>query len=276
MPFLRFVQKHRLIGSSFSLLGLVGLAFLLLPLVALLTHAPLSTMWETLSDRAQQAISISISSTLLAVFVIILLGTPLGWQLARNPSPKWRLVEFFLYIPLLMPPLVIGLLLVYFYGPYGMIGSVLAHLQISASNSDLAIVIAEIYEAMPYYIFSSIAAFSQVDQSLERTALALGLTPWHTFWRVTLPLAFPGLTVGVAMAFARALGAFGAVIIVAYDPHTLPVEIWISLEEQGLPTALPLALILLLIALPLPLLTVLWRTLYNLRKDRIEPSIHDK
>lgn len=251
--------RARSIRALLTLLALLALAFLLLPFLALLTHTSFSSLAQTFNQGTGQAIETSVFSTLIAVVVIVSFGTPLGWLLSRRTSVFWRLIEFFLYIPLLMPPLVIGLLLVYFYGPYGWIGHFLENYQISATNSFLAIVIAEIYEAMPYFVFSAIAAFSQVDHRLEQTAMALGLTPFHTFRRVTLPLSFPGLTVGIAMAFARALGAFGAVIIVAYDPHTLPVQIWIALEEQGLPTALPIALILMFIALPLPLLAVFWR-----------------
>ncbi len=257
----RFGQNGHTITRIIPLFALLTLTFLLLPFLALVTHVPLAALFHNVGPDTNQAVRISIFSTLIAMVVIVVFGTPLGWLLARQTSLLWRLVEFFLYIPLLMPPLVVGLLLVYFYGPYGLIGNVLSHLQISATNSFLAIIIAEIYEAMPYFVFSSIAAFSQIDQRLEQTAMGLGLTPWQTFRRVTLPLSLSGLTVGIAMAFARALGAFGAVIIVAYDPHTLPVDIWIALEEQGLPTALPLALLLMLIALPLPLLAVLWRVL---------------
>lgn len=87
----------------------------------------------------------------------------------------------------------------------------------------------------------------------------LGYRPLKTLWRVTVPLAWPGLLAGLAMAFARSVGAFGAVIVVAYYPHTLPVAIWIGLQEQGLSQAFPLALLLLLVALPAPLILYLWR-----------------
>jgi len=112
--------------------------------------------------------------------------------------------------------------------------------------------------------FSAQAAFTQVDRKYERASLSLGVSPWRTLVRI---LARPGLSVGFAMAFARAIGAFGAVIVVAYYPHTLPVRIWIALEEPGLPSALPIALLLHIIALPLPLATVLWG---RFKRDRIQ------
>ena len=242
-----------------SLLALLGASFLLLPVIALLAHISLGSVSAALASGGLPALSVSLQTTAVALTVIVIVGTPLGWLLARRHGLLWRTVEFLMFIPLLLPPLVIGLLLVYFYGPYGPLGEMLNRFQLSASNNRLAITIAEIYESMPYYIFAAQAAFSQVDQRLERASLALGQPPHVTFRRVTLPLSAPGLTVGLAMAFARALGAFGAVIVVAYDPHTLPVAIWIALEEQGLPGALPLAFILLAAALPLPLLTALLR-----------------
>lgn len=205
------------------------------------------------------ALVTSLVSTFVAMAAVIVFGTPLGWLLARRSTKTWRLVEFLMLIPLLMPPLVIGLLLVYFYGPYGAIGSSLSKVGLTATNSLLAVILAQIYESMPYYVFSAQAAFGQVDTGLERASLSLGVPPAATFRQITLPLALPGLCVGFAMAFARAIGAFGAVIVIAYSPSTLPVRVWIALQEQGLPAALPLAVFLLCAALPLPLVAVVWR-----------------
>lgn len=244
---------------ALSLLALLGASFLLLPMIGLLAHISPASVGSALTSGGLPALAVSLQTTAIAMTAIVIVGTPLGWLLARRRGPLWRTVEFLMFIPLLLPPLVIGLLLVYFYGPYGPLGEALSRFQLSASNNLLAITIAEIYESMPYYVFAAQAAFSQVDVRLERASLALGQPPVVTFRRVTLPLSAPGLSVGLAMAFARSLGAFGAVIVVAYDPHTLPVAIWIALEEQGLPGALPLAFILLMAALPLPLLTVLLR-----------------
>jgi len=168
-------------------------------------------------------------------------------------------VEYLLVIPLLMPPLVIGLLLVYLYGPYSFFGHLLAIFGVSCSNSFLAVVVAEVYEAAPYYVLAALAAFAGVDRALIHTSYSLGLPPGRTFLRVTLPLASPGLAVAFSMAWARAIGAFGAVIVAACYPHALPVSVWIALQERGLSQALPWALILVLVSLPLPLLTVLWR-----------------
>lgn len=239
--------------------ALVAAAFLLVPLVALAGRLSWHAFAEAWASGGGAALRTSLVSSLAAMAVILVFGMPLGWLLSRRQSAFWRFIEYLMLVPLLMPPLVIGLLLVFFYGPYGAIGAVLTKLGLSATNSLLAVILAQIYEAMPYFVFSAQAAFSQVDTGLERDSLALGASPAETVRRVTLPLALPGLSVGFAMAFARAIGAFGAVIVMAYYPNTLPVRMWIALQEQGLPAALPLAVFLLLAALPLPLLAVLWR-----------------
>lgn len=249
----------KLLRYLLILVAFLCTSFLLIPVISLLFHVSWSTLWQAWSESGSQPLMVSLETTLIAMGVVIVFGTPLGWLLARGRHRLWKLVEYLLLIPLLMPPLVIGLLLIYAYGPYGVIGQVLGHWHLSASNTILAVIIAQIYESVPYYVFSAQGAFSQVDPGYELTSLSLGVPPAATFYRITLPLALPGLGVGFTMAFARAIGAYGAVMVVAYNPHTLPISIWVALEEQGLPTALQLALLLLVMALPLPLATTLWR-----------------
>lgn len=241
-----------------ALMGITVAALLLLPTAALFLHLPAGT-WATAWREGRAALGVSAAATLAALACIVILGTPLAWLLARRQGRFWRVVEVLLLIPLAMPPLVIGLLLVDLLGPYTLFGRLLNDFGLSGSNSLIAVVVAQIYEALPFYVFAAQAAFSQVDPRMEQTAFSLGANPLRAFRLVTLPGALPGLTVGFAMAFARAIGAFGAVIVVAYHPETLPVRIWIALQEQGLPTALPLSLLLLLVSLPLPLMAVVWR-----------------
>jgi len=242
-----------------ALIAILCASFLLLPLVALLFHVQWQGLLAVWRQQGLSSLGLSLYSALVSMVVIVIFGTPLGWVMARGHTRLWRTVEYLMLIPLLMPPLVLGLLLIYFYGPYGVVGQLLAHVHLSATNTLLAVIMAQIYEAIPYYVFSAQGAFQQIDEIHERISWSLGVSPWRTFRRITLPLAVPGLTVGLMMAFARAVGAFGAVIVVAYYPHTLPISVWIALQEQGLPSALPLALLLLIISLPLPLIAVLWR-----------------
>ena len=159
---------------------------------------------------------------------------------------------------LLLPPLVVGLLLIFMVGPFTPIGQALEPFNLSATNTFLALVIAEVYESAPYYVLGAQAAFADVDPRMEQQAALLGDRPFRAVRRVTLPLAAPGLAMALTVAWARAMGAFGAVIIIAYHPYGLPLQIWTTLQETGLASALPFALVLLVVALPLPLAAYLW------------------
>jgi molybdate/tungstate transport system permease protein len=190
--------------------------------------------------------------------VLLVLGTPLAWKLARGSLPFSRVWEAGVLCSLLLPPLVIGLLLVFMVGPYTAIGQLLSHVHLTATNTFLALVIAEVYESAPYYVVGAQAAFAAVDPRLEQQAELLGDRPIRAFRRVTLPLAAPGLAMALSVAWARAMGAFGAVVIIAYHPYGIPMQIFTTLQETGLPSALPYALVLLVVALPLPLAAYIW------------------
>ena len=196
--------------------------------------------------------------TAMGLAVLILVCTPLSWKLARGTLPFPRIWEAGVLASLLLPPLVIGLLLVFMVGPYTTIGGLIAHLNLSATNTFLALVIAEVYESAPYYVLGAQSAFASVDPRLEQQAGLLGDRPRRVFRRVTLPLAAPGLAMSLAIAWARAMGAFGAVVIIAYHPFGIPMQIFTTLQETGLASALPYALVLLVVALPLPLAAYIW------------------
>jgi molybdate/tungstate transport system permease protein len=232
---------------------------LLGPVIALLTHLSWSAIRSSLSaPGALDPLVVSLESGAVTLGVLCVLGTPLAWLMARGRLPFPRVWEAGVLCSLLLPPLVIGLLLIFMVGPYTPIGELLGHLNLSATNTFLALCIAEVYESAPYYVLSAQAAFSGVDPRLEQQAQLLGDRPARVFRRVTLPLATPGLAMGLAVAWARAMGALGAVIIIAYHPFGIPLQIYTTLQETGLASALPFALVLLVVALPLPLAAYIW------------------
>ncbi len=238
--------------------GLIWIA-LLGPVIALLTHLSWSAISSALSaPGALDPLVVSLESGAVTLAVLLLLGTPLAWMLARGTLPFPRVWEAGVLCSLLLPPLVIGLLLIFMIGPYTPIGQLLAHVNLSTTNTFLALVIAEVYESAPYYVLGAQAAFSGVDPRLEQQAELLGDRPRRVFRRVTLPLAAPGLTMALAVAWARAMGAFGAVVIIAYHPFGIPMQIYSTLQVTGLASALPFALVLLVVALPLPLAAYTW------------------
>lgn len=238
--------------------GVIWLA-LLGPVIALLAHLSGGAIASALTaPGGLDPLVASAESGLVTLAVLFGICTPLAWMLAHGKLPFPRVWETGLLCSLLLPPLVIGLLLVFMVGPYTPIGELLAHLHASATNTFLALVIAEVYESAPYYVLGAQAAFAGVEPRLEQQAALLGDRPRRVFRRVTLPLAAPGLVMSLSIAWARAMGAFGAVVIIAYHPTGIPLQIYTTLQETGLASALPYALILLVVALPLPLAAYIW------------------
>lgn len=254
---------RRTLGSASAVASLAGAGLvwlaLLGPVIALLAHLSWSSVKAALTiPGALDPLVVSVQSGAITLAVLLLLGTPLAWKLAQGTLPFPRIWETGVLLSLLLPPLVIGLLLIFMVGPYTPIGEVLGHLNLSATNTFLALVIAEVYESAPYYVLGAQAAFSTVEPGIREQAALLGDRPSRVARRVTLPLAAPGLATALAVAWARAMGAFGAVVIIAYHPYGIPLQIWTTLQETGLPTALPYALVLLVVALPLPLAAYIW------------------
>lgn len=199
------------------------------------------------------AIGISLGLTLVSLGTIAALGTPLAFWLARGNSRHHVVAEAALLVSFLTPPLALGILLAAFYGPLGPLGRLLARLGLVLANDPPAFVLAQVYGALPYYVVAARTAFASVPAELEDLALTLGQSPWRMFWRVSLPLARSGVAAGLALAWVRALGEFGIVLIVAYFPQGIPVKLWVNLQDGGLASVYPLLAVFLLVAMPLPL-----------------------
>ena len=253
-------RKVRSVSGYVSVIGAAVIWIALLgPVIALLAHLSWHAIASSLTaPGALDPLVVSLESGAVTLGVLFVICTPLSWLLARGRLPFPRVWEAGLLCSLLLPPLVIGLLLIFMVGPYTPIGELLGHLNLSASNTFLALCIAEVYESAPYYVLGAQTAFTSVDPRLEQQAQLLGDRPARVFRRVTLPLATPGLAMALSVAWARAMGAFGAVIIIAYHPFGLPLQIYTTLQETGLASALPFALVLLVVALPLPLAAYIW------------------
>jgi molybdate/tungstate transport system permease protein len=254
------LRPIRSVSGALAVVGALVIWVLLLgPVITLFRHISGSAIASSLSaPGALQPLFTSLESGGITLAVLFLVCTPLAWMLARGRLPYPRIWETGLLCSLLLPPLVIGLLLIFMVGPYTPFGELIGHFNWSATNTFLALVIAEVYESAPYYVLGAQAAFTSVDPRLEQQAALLGDRPRRVFRRVTLPLAAPGLAMSLAVAWARAMGAFGAVVVIAYHPYGLPMQIWTTLQLTGLPSALPFALVLLVVALPLPLAAYIW------------------
>ncbi len=238
-----------------------GITVFVAALTLLLLAAPFvglacATDWRHLgfAQGDGDAVAVSLALSLVALGLIVALGTPLAWWLARHRLRGQWLIDALLLLALLTPPLAMGLLLATMYGPYGPAGQWLERAGLLLTNSVPAFVMAQFYAALPYYVLAARAAFEGVPCELEQIALTLGHSPARSFFHVSLPMAKLGLAAAVALAWVRALGEFGVVLIVAYYPQGIPVKLWTNLQDSGLPAVYPLLWVFFLVALPLPML----------------------
>jgi molybdate/tungstate transport system permease protein len=234
---------------AFGLLGSVLLLDLLLPIVNLLLH----TNWpewvsSLMQPSARDAVKVSLIASAIAMLIMTTLGVPLAYVLARAHLPFKRLWVSLVFLPMVVPDLAGGILLLQLFGPYGSIGQPMGFRNIELTNNIAGIVLSQLFVASPFVIVSALAAFSSVNPKLEMAAATLGDSRWHIFWRVSLPLAWPGIAAGITLAWIRALGEFGTTLIMAYNPHSLPVYMWVKFETDGLRGALPAAMCLVLMA----------------------------
>lgn len=231
-------------GSVLWLLGLCLFCYLLAPMLSFLGFLPWSQVPTVLSDpNAQEALTTSLISASCATLFIGLLGIPLGYVLARFTFPGKTLVSLILYVPLVFPPVVSGIMLLVLYGPYGVIGGPLTARGWEIDDSLIGIIIAQAFVSAPFLVVAARSAFEAIDPNLEKVGMTLGQKRWGLFWRVSLPLAWRGILAGLVLAWMRALGEFGATVVMAYHPYTLPVYVYVQLSGLGVASALPLALL---------------------------------
>lgn len=157
-------------------------------------------------------------------------------------------------IPLLTPPLAMGILLVSAYGPYSLPGEILGKFGWTLVNNPAAFVMAQWYGALPYFIITARSAFATVPKDILEAGRTLGASPWQRFWRLSVPLAGPGLASATALAWVRETGEFGIVMIFAYFPQGMPVQLYNNLQNDGVDAVYVLLWLLLLFTLPVPLL----------------------
>lgn len=241
----KHIARGRLSGGGFVLwlLGLWLLGYLLGPLFSFLGFLSWPQVPAMLSDpSALAALTTSLISASISTFFIGLFGIPLGYLLARYSFPGKGLISLIIYLPLVFPPVVSGIMLLLLYGPYGAIGGPLAGVGLEVDESLAGIVVAQVFVSAPFLIVAARSAFEAVDPNLEHVGMTLGQGRWGLFWRISLPLAWRGILAGLILAWVRALGEFGATVVMAYHPYTLPVYVYIQLSGLGVSSALPLAL----------------------------------
>jgi len=234
-------------------LALVGVAFFILPLAGLLARAPWqSALGELTTPEALTALQLSFVISLAATALALLLGVPLAWIYARVPFRGRDLIRALTTLPMILPPVVGGVALLFAFGRRGLFGQALDAIGIRLPFTTFGAILAATFVAMPLLVLTVEAGLRSMDRRYEDAARTLGAGRWVVFRRVTLPLIAPSVFAGAVLCWARALGEFGATITFAGNlpgtTQTLPLAVYIALETRP-EVAIMLSVVLLAVSL---------------------------
>ena len=240
-------------AASCGLAAAVLLAFIGLPLLAIFLRVPLSTLLAQFrSPVVLDALKISLKTSLTALAFIVIAGTPVAYLLGTRQFRGRMLLTTLLELPLVLPPAVAGIGLFAAFGRFGLLGSPLRALGIELPFTWVAVVMAQAFVAMPFYVRQAIAGFASLDAQLLGVSRTLGASGTRTFFRVAAPLAGQSLSAGAALAWARALGEFGATTLFAGSlqgkTQTLPLAIYAQFSSANLNTALAMSALLVAVS----------------------------
>ncbi|MDB5084699.1 MAG: NifC-like ABC-type porter [Bacilli bacterium] len=241
-----------------STLILISIIYLFLPLLAIfLSQNPIRLLASLNSELVVKALVISLESTFAATGFIVGFGTVVAYWLAKHTFKGKRFLEVALQMPIVAPPSVAGVGLLLVFGHMGVLGPLWSKLGMEVAFQFPAVVMAQIFMAAPFYIASARQSFAAVDDHYIAVSRTLGVTAWKTFWRISVPLALPGLLSGIALSWARAMGEFGATMMFAGNlpgkTQTLPLAIYTAMEADT-SSAVAISALLLLVSFLLLLL----------------------
>ena len=227
----------------------LGMLLVALPLAGLLSKVPWPGLWELLTSQSSlAALQLSILTASVSTVFCIVLGVPMALVLARH-GLRW--LRPLVLLPLVLPPVVGGLALLFTFGRMGLIGQYLEAAGIRIAFSTVAVILAQTFVSLPFLVMGLEGALRTAGDRYERVAATLGASPTRTLFTVTLPLVFPGLLSGAVLSFARALGEFGATLTFAGSlqgrTRTLPLEIYLQREADP-NAAIALSLLLVIFA----------------------------
>jgi molybdate transport system permease protein len=217
--------------------GGLCVAFISLPLLALLGRVPFDTVWATLgTPLVLDALRLSALSSLVSLGLIIAFGTPVAYGLGRGQFPGKQVIETVLELPLVLPPAVAGVALLFAFGRRTPLGGMLHDLGLDVAFTLAAVVLAQTCVAAPFYIKAARVAFQGVPRELLEAAAVQGAGAGAIFRHIIVPLALPGIVGGAIMGWARAVGEFGATILFAGNfpgrTQTMPLAIYLALESN--------------------------------------------
>lgn len=235
------------------------LAFMLLPVLALVVTTSADKLWAGITHPSVwPALELSLITTFVSLAIIVVCGTPLAWLLGRHDHRLSRVIETLVRLPVVMPPAVAGVALLLAFGRMGLAGTWLASARIHIPFTTAAVVMAQVFVSAPFYLQAAISGFRAIENDPLIVARSLGASPARVFFRVAVPLCAPGLVAGAAMAWARALGEFGATLMFAGnlsgETQTLTLAVYTTFQSDMRAAQ---AISLLLVAVAFSLLLVL-------------------
>ncbi|MFB8385678.1 ABC transporter permease [Microbacterium sp. NPDC055910] len=246
--------------------AVIGAGLLVLPLSALVLRVEWSTLWSDITSiEALSALGLSVLTGLIATVVCVVLGVPLALVIARAGRRTAALLRAVVTVPLVLPPMVGGVALLFLFGRTSWLGGLLGEWGVRVPFTTGAVVLAQTFVALPFLVLALEGSLRTTGVGYEQTAAALGANRWTILARVTLPLAAPGLVAGIVLCFARAIGEFGATALFAGNApgvtQTMPLAIYTAFNGAGVSqgTAVALSLLLLVTAVAVLFLVRAWR-----------------
>ena len=241
-------------------LAAVGVAFVIVPFVALLQRAPWTDLGQLLTRPVvTDALRLSLVSAFSATALALVVGVPLAWVLARTRFPGRSLVRALVILPMVLPPVVGGAALLFAFGRRGLLGGpVYDATGFLLPFSTWGVIAANTFVALPFLVVTVEAGLRSADQRYEDAAATLGASRWTVFRRITLPMTAPSIVAGALLCWARALGEFGATVTFAGNlqgrTQTMPLAVFLALEsDRGAAITLSLVLIAVSLAVLVPL-----------------------
>jgi molybdate transport system permease protein len=252
----RFRPKHYRRSWTYLVAGILIAAvtlYLALPIVALFLRMTPDLFLTTLHDpEVVSALWLSLFTTTISLALVIIVGTPFAYFHSRYSYPGKVIVDTLIDLPLVLPPAVAGVALLVLYGRVGILGRYLNMFGITLAFTTLAVIMAQIFVASPFYLRQAKSLFEQLDPAYEQTAKTLGASSLRTLVQITIPMTATGLVSGAVMTFGRALGEFGATIMFAGNlpgvTQTMPLAVYVGMEGSNINVGLTISILLVIIS----------------------------
>jgi molybdate/tungstate transport system permease protein len=239
-------KKSRAFDIVFLILSGALVVYIVYPIANIITIVEPRTFMESVTrPQVAHAFLLSLSTATISTFLLAILGIPLAYYMARYNFPGKFLIKVIIIIPLVIPPLASGTLLLGIFGAYTALGR---SVPVEFTQSPIGVIIAQMYVSSPFMILLALAAFESVDESYEKVARILGKGRLETFLRVSLPLAKTGIIAGFIMTWVRSVGELGATMMMAYNPHTVSIQIFEDNAVGGFQNTVPVILLVILLS----------------------------